>query len=385
MIQSKNNCIQVFPAGDDSVMRKLFIGPFYRQNAGTFLFLYVLFLGSFLFINYLGEMPASESFFWHFVLLIFMVTHQFMVVLFICLSAFYLFKTRIFVKSLLGQQSYGMLKESLGTLSGRRQWWCWFKVQLWLSLPLLIYALACLAMAVFYGRPLYGIVIIIFLLTGILTVASLNFYQLNRFPGQHVISLPTFGISWKRLNRTSLSPVLYAIKREPSALIITKVATILFSALMVYWQNEAALAIRQWWLSFLLVSSAHVVVVYKISLFMHLYCKDLEGLPLKPVPQFLFLVGKSFVLLLLPELLVLILTGYGGLGFIGISAEWSLLVFYHYFSAYLDFSLKALLKSGFLILCVAFVLVLYGLFAVVVVGYLVIAWFVFRRRYYCLP
>lgn len=385
MIQSKNNCIQVFPAGDDSVMRKLFIGPFYRQNAGTFLFLYVLFLGSFLFINYLGEMPASESFFWHFVLLIFMVTHQFMVVLFICLSAFYLFKTRIFVKSLLGQQSYGMLKESLGTLSGRRQWWCWFKVQLWLSLPLLIYALACLAMAVFYGRPLYGIVIIIFLLTGILTVASLNFYQLNRFPGQHVISLPTFGISWKRLNRISLSPVLYAIKREPSALIITKVATILFSALMVYWQNEAALAIRQWWLSFLLVSSAHVVVVYKISLFMHLYCKDLEGLPLKPVPQFLFLVGKSFVLLLLPELLVLILTGYGGLGFIGISAEWSLLVFYHYFSAYLDFSLKALLKSGFLILCVAFVLVLYGLFAVVVVGYLVIAWFVFRRRYYCLP
>jgi len=365
----------------DHVMRRLFVGPFYRQHAGTFLFLYVLFIGSFLFINYLGEIPASESFFWHFVLMIFMVTHQFMVVLFLTLACFYLVKTRLFIKELLTRAHFAFLQQSIATLSGTKQLWIWLKVQLWLSLPLLIYGLACLAMSLFKGLPVYGIVIMAFLFTGVVIATSLHARQLLRLPSERHYRL---AIRWQpQFNLTRWMVFIYSVSREFLALMITKGATILLTLLMIHWQREGEMSARQWWLSFLVVGSAHALLIFKTASFMEARFKDYWSLSSDPLRAFLFSIGRSYLLLLLPEFLILWIAGYGQFAVIGMGSEYCMLIFYHYFSGYLQFNLKALLKSSFLLLCVAFVLTLYGFFWLVIMAYLLIGYLLFRSKYYC--
>jgi len=368
--------------GTGVVLRKLFIGPFYKQHAGTFLFLYVLFLGSFMFINYLGKMSSSDSFFWHFILMIFMVTHQFMVMLFLVLAIFYLIKSRLFIKALLQLPAYGFLRDSLGAVPQKTQWWHWCKVQFFLSLPLLVYGLACLGMSLFKGVPLYGIVIMVFLIVGILVTCSLNYYDLLRVPKSKQVYKGSFiKVKW---NLTRWVAFMYATKRLTPALLITKFATIFFTLLMIHWQTEEVMTSRQWWLSFLLIGAAHVLLVFKTSLFMETHFNGVTGLPMGFMQGFFFAIGRSYSLLLLPELLILLVSGNFGYALIGCSSVFIMLFFYHYFAAYLGFNLKALLKSGFLLLCLAFVMTLYGIYGLVILGYLLIAVVLYGRRYYCL-
>lgn len=366
----------------DGVMRRLFVGPFYRQHAGTFLFLYVLFLGSFLFINYLGEIPASESFFWHFVLLIFMVTQQFMVILFLVLAGFYLLKTRLWIRRLLLQDDYAFLKQSLSVLPRKSQWWVWFKIEVWLSLPLLIYGLACLVMSLHEGVPIYGTVIVFFLLLLVTIVSCVNYRQLIHIPEAKNYRPITSRVP--KLNLTKWMIFAYGLVRELPALIITKSATILFTFLMIRWEGEAEMSLREWWLSFLLIGSAHALLAYRAAKFMESRFPDLWGLPVRQLRGFLFSTARSHLLILLPECLILLLAGYGWLALIGILSEWCILHFYYYFSAYLQFNLKAVLKAGFLLLSVGFLVTLYGFFWLVILGYFVTAYILFRIRYYCL-
>jgi hypothetical protein len=363
-------------------MRRLFVGPFYRQHAGTFLFLYVLFLGSFLFINYLGEIPASESFFWHFVLLIFMVTQQFMVILFLLLAGFYLLKTRLWIRRLLLQDDYAFLKQSLSVLPRKSQWWVWFKIEVWLSLPLLIYGLACLVMSLHEGVPIYGTVIVFFLLLLVTIVSCVNYRQLIHIPEAKNYRPITSRVP--KLNLTKWMIFAYGLVRELPALIITKSATILFTFLMIRWEGEAEMSLRDWWLSFLLIGSAHALLAYRAAKFMESRFPDLWGLPVRQLRGFLFSTARSHLLILLPECLILLLAGYGWLALIGILSEWCILHFYYYFSAYLQFNLKAVLKAGFLLLSVGFLVTLYGFFWLVILGYFVTAYILFRIRYYCL-
>lgn len=366
----------------DGVMRRLFVGPFYRQHAGTFLFLYVLFLGSFLFINYLGEIPASESFFWHFVLLIFMVTQQFMVILFLLLAGFYLLKTRLWIKRLLLQDDYAFLKQSLSVLPRKSQWWAWFKIEVWLSLPLLIYGLACLVMSLHEGVPIYGTVIVFFLLLLVTIVSCVNYRQLLHIPAAKNYRPITSRVP--KLNLTKWMIFAYGLVGELPALIITKSATILFTYLMIRWEGEAEMSRREWWLSFLLIGSAHALLAYRTAKFMESRFPDLWGLPVRQLRGFLFSTARSHLLILLPECLILLLAGYGWLALIGILSECCILHFYYYFSAYLQFNLKAVLKAGFLLLSVGFLVTLYGFFWLVILGYFVVAYMLFRIRYYCL-
>lgn len=363
-------------------MRKSLMAPFYKQHAGSFLFLFVLFLGSFMFINYLGKMSAADSFFWHFILMIFLVTHQFMVLLFLAISAGYMVKSRLFIKALLTESAYFFLKDSLGGLSKRRQWWKWFELQIALSLPLLIYGLACLAMAMIKGVVIYGIVITVSLMLGMIITASLNYRQLICLPETRKKLTGSFiKVRW---NLTRWMAFIYCIKRQGTALLMTKLATIVFTLLMVHWQREDVMTGRQWWLSFLLIGAGHVLIAFKLSLFMDVYCKDLRALPLGFGRSFLFSVMLCYLLLLLPELLILSGAGYPGYAAVGYFSEIILLFFFHYFSAYLEYELKSLLKAGFLLLCLAFVLTLYGLYWLVLTGYLVITLVLYGRRYYCL-
>lgn len=365
----------------NGLMRQLFIGPFYRQHAGTFLFLYVLFLGSFLFINYLGEIPASESFFWHFVLMIFMVTDQFMVMLFLGLSIFYLIKTRLFIKDLISQDAYVFLKESLATMPAKKQWWSWFKVEFLLSLPLFIYALACLLMSLFNGQPIFGIVIIVFLLAGTVLVTSLHCRQLMTLPPASKGRGRIFRKS--RWNLTKWSVLIYSATLQLPALIITKTATILITYLMIHWEAEEKMSSRAWWLSFLLIGASHALLAFRSARFMEEKLSDIRGLPLNEWQGFLFSIARSYLLLLLPECLILLFAGYGQMALIGLVSEFCILFFYHYFAAYLAFNLKSMLKTGFLLLCVAFVLILYGFYWLVVLLHILTAYGLYRSRYYC--
>ncbi|SEA55241.1 hypothetical protein SAMN05192529_12729 [Arachidicoccus rhizosphaerae] len=381
---SKYNTAQALDSrlGMDAFMRRLFMAPFYKQHAGSFLFLFVLFLGSFMFINYLGKMSSGDSFFWHFILLIFLVTHQFMVLLFLVVSAGYLIKSRLFVKGLMMSPAYYFLRDSLGSLNQKKQWWHWFKLQISLSLPLLIYGVACLIMSIFKGVVLYGMIITVFLILGMAVIASLNFRQLIRVP---CVKVPFVNSYIKvRWNQTMWMALMYCLKKERTALLLTKGGSVILALLMVHWQKEQIMTSRQWWLSFLLIGAAHVVLGFKTSLFMETRFKQLMGLQTGFIQGFLFSVLPCYMLLLLPELLIVAGGGYFHYAVTGYFSELILLFFYHYFSAYLEYELKALLKSGFLLLCVAFVLTLYGWFWLVLTGYFVISVALYGRRYFCL-
>lgn len=367
----------------DRVFYRIFVQSFFKQHAGLFLFLFMLFFSSFFYINYLGKMPAAESFFWHFILMITVISHQFMVMLFLGLAAFYSIKSMLFVWSVTRQPSSAFLLMSFAALPWTVQWRAWLRMQLGLTAPLWLYAFCCLIVAGIYHHLLYGLVIIFFLLLFTVIIACLNCARLLKL--KEGVSGQRF-IHWRVNSGMQIRLLLinYLLRKELVALVITKVISVTLLLVMRNWSMYEPLTPREWMLAILVISVAHLLISYKAAAFLSAALPIPGNLPIKKLTGFLF-PGWSYALLLLPELFLLLAATSWTFSVYGWIMTLSFLWLFHYLSTGSDYSLTRLLKLCFLLLCADYLLILYQLSWVILLFNFLIAYKLFHDQFHLNP
>jgi hypothetical protein len=142
-----------------------FIKPYYRQNSGLFLFIFIVLFGVF---------PPGQQFTFHYHLIIGMLETPVFFILVLLLWLIYAVKTVLFVTDLLRGPEYSFIN-LLYLLDSKRLYTKLLKLQIGLYLPVFLYALAIIIIAFYKGAFLLGLIVIFFNI-GICLMCSLFYY-----------------------------------------------------------------------------------------------------------------------------------------------------------------------------------------------------------------
>ena len=292
-----------------TLLNRLFVGPFYAENAGTFL---VVILLAF------GFMRAPE----HEALITAALGSPFLLVIVFILWGLYLLKTTAFIRQTLTAPEHLFLQTFWLVPTPMRRT-LWLAVQTALLLPIIAYAYWMLTIAIHLRQwtPFGAIVGVILIL--IATGAGLNDYRL-RHPNPDAYRLPHFTI---KLPYELFFPT-YWLRHEPLSLVLTKAFSGLLLAGVCRLYPTDDYDQRLLLIGLLLAVLGHSQVSGQLSTFERQYLLLLPNLPLawwQRLGRYALIYG----LIWLPELLILLrncpaavgidyvgwlwLTGWGGL------------------------------------------------------------------------
>lgn len=265
---------------------RVFVGPFYAKNAGTFL---VVILLAF------GFLSARE----HKALITATLGSPFLLVLVFVLWGLYLLKTTSFVRQELTEPEHLFL-QTFWLIPTPTRLTLWLAVQTALLFPIIAYAFWMVQIATTYQKwdALSTIIGYIAALTG--AGAALNDYRL-RHPSPDTFRLPHFSL---RLPYELFFPT-YWLRHEPLSFVLTKAFSGLLLAGVCRLYPTDDYDQRLLLIGLLLAILGHSRVGDQVSAFERQYLLLLPNLPLSWTQRF----GRyvlTYGLLWLPELLILL-------------------------------------------------------------------------------
>jgi hypothetical protein len=274
-----------------NVLNKVFIRSFYRQNAGFFFFLFLVFFG----IVAPSQQPA-----YHYALIRGILAAKGFLALVCVMWLIYALKVGRFVTQVLARPEYQFLYK-LNELSRIQRYWLLLKVQGMLFLPVWIYSLAITGVA-WYKRA-FGIALVVqvyIVLTCL--VAAARYHGRLEFPANSR-SRQTRQSTRRRVPFWSI--LLRFLYTENKALLAgVKITSCLILCQFLKQQRPDEYDLRMPYLVYSLALFGHGVFIYR--------CRKMETTELVcykclPVPlmgRFLQ-YGLFYFLLLLPEILIL--------------------------------------------------------------------------------
>ncbi|UFH53296.1 hypothetical protein [Spirosoma sp. KNUC1025] len=269
-----------------SFLNRIFVGPFYARNAGTFLVIVLLAF---------GFMRAIE----HKALITAALGSPFLLAIVFVLWALYLLKTTSFVRQELTAPEHLFL-QTFWLIPTPKRSALWLAIQTALLFPVIAYAYWMLTIAVDLQQwaPFWTIVLVILSLTG--TGAWMNDYRF-RHPSPDTFRLPHLAI---RLPYELFFPT-YWLRHEPLSLVLTKAFSGLLLAGVCRLYPTDDYDQRLLLIGLMLAILGHSQVGGQVSTFERKYMLFLPNLPLSWSQRF----GRyalTYGLIWLPELLILL-------------------------------------------------------------------------------
>lgn len=265
---------------------RVFVGPFYAQNAGTFLVIILLAFGFLSAVEHRALITAALG-------------SWFLLGIVFILWGSYLLKTIAFVWEQLTLSEHLFL-QTFWLVPTSKRYALWLAVQTALLLPVIAYAGWMVQIAVYYGRwdSLSAIVVVILGL--VITGAAMADYRL-RHPSPDSLRLPHLTV---KLSYELFFP-MYWLRHEPLSLVLTKAFSGLLLAGVCRLYPTDDYDQRLLLIGLLLAVLGHSQVGGQISGFERQYLLFLPNLPLSWAQRF----GRyalTYGLIWLPELLILI-------------------------------------------------------------------------------
>ncbi|MBN8821583.1 MULTISPECIES: hypothetical protein [unclassified Spirosoma] len=266
-------------------LNRIFVGPFYARNAGTFL---VIILLAF------GFLSARE----HKALITACLGSWFLLALVFVLWGFYLVKVSSFVRQELVAPEHLFL-QTLWLVPTPSRYALWLAIQIGLLAPVIAYGSWMIQLATVYEKwdSLTAIVAYLFCLIGV--GAYLNDYRL-RHPGPDTLRIPHLQL---KLPYELFFPV-YWLRHEPLSLVLTKAFSGLLLAGVCRLYPTDDYDQRLLLIGLLLAILGHAQVGGQVSAFEKKYLLLLPNLPFTWW-QRLVRYGLTYGLIWLPELLIL--------------------------------------------------------------------------------
>ncbi|GAB4029621.1 hypothetical protein [Spirosoma jeollabukense] len=265
---------------------RIFVGPFYAKNAGTFL---VILLLAF------GFLSARE----HKALITAALGSPFLLGIVFVLWGLYLLKTTSFVRQMLSAPEHLFL-QSFWLVPNVTRFTLWLAVQTALLFPVIAYAGWMVQLGITYQKWDSLSAIVVCVVSLVLTGATMNDYRL-RHPSPDTFRLPHLSI---RLPYELFFPT-YWLRYEPLSLVLTKAFSGLLLAGVCRLYPTDDYDQRLLLIGLMLAILGHSQVSGQVSAFERQYLLILPNLPLSWLQRF----GRyalTYGLIWLPEWLILL-------------------------------------------------------------------------------
>ena len=284
------------------ILVKSLIWPFYRQNAGQLVFIFILFFGA------VGELEGTQKytgplyqFHYQYALIVGMLSSRALFGLVLLAWFVYTEKCVRFVLSAWQQPDYSFLN-LLNRLSPKTTFRLLCQLQFLLFLPIGIYSLAIIGVAAYKGWYLSGLMVIGYMLLVCLLAVARYRYQW-RHPGRKswnwLPSLPGPIHYWKFL-------IEYLFRQHRLLLAGIKIVSCGLLYLSVLTLSENNYDLRMPTLLYGIGILGHSILVYKIRELEERALLFYRGLPVT-LPARLVQVGLLYGVLLIPEMVTLVL------------------------------------------------------------------------------
>lgn len=269
-------------------MNRSITAPFYRRNAGFFLFIFFLLFGlqpgfkQTLEFHYVMIEGISTSINFYFIALIIWVL--------------YTLKVIHFYNGCIKNKSYKFL-QNINASNPTNRFYQLFLMQLQLLFPVLFYGLAAIVVA-FINNHLRGGVAVTFTLISLSFITtSVIYFLLQKSKRKEMgISIPSF-----RLSNNLFTFLLKFIFNE-QFIILLILKTITFSCLYFFVKTDSQVfEERMLWLLYITSLIGHCIIVYRNYKFIETKMSFYRNLPVKPFQTLISLFGVYFILLI-PEI-----------------------------------------------------------------------------------
>lgn len=274
-----------------TILLKTLVKPYYRQNAGLFLFLFIVFFG----VVAPSQQPA-----YHYALILGMLETPVLFALVMLAWLLYGIKCSGWVTDALERPEYAFL-DQLARLDSRQSYRALLEVQLWLYLPVSVYSLAVTGVALYKGWYAPAIIVPGFVLLVCLAAAWQYDYSLHH-PGKSGIMRSSFRRKGRRPYWTMLMRYVYA---EEKALVAgIKLVSCGFLYLLLNGQDRADYDGRMAFLFYSFGLFGHGVLIYRLRKMEDEQLLFYRGLPI-PLFRRFGQYAILYLLVLAPEILVL--------------------------------------------------------------------------------
>lgn len=179
------------------ILFKSFVKPFYKENAGIFIFFFTVMFGI------IGKVDGAGLFEYHYSLITGMLKNGWFLLLVFFLWFLYVRKCFAFISNVLENPHYAFIYV-FNCLRKAKQFRLFFAVEVWLLMPVLVYSFFIVFIGVQQHFYLTVLFILVYLLLLCVAPALLHIYQLNN-------SYKKQRFSWKKVRKFSLVPPSYCL------------------------------------------------------------------------------------------------------------------------------------------------------------------------------
>lgn len=356
-------------------LSKIFTGSFYARNAAFFFLLFYFFF---------GIVPGDMLISYHTAMIKgFMGSVDFLLLV-LGIWLLYNAKCVLFVLKILSGRDALYLYDTLGVLDGVDKWRTWYRIHFSMYLPVLVYSVP--AIMIGWQQKHIGEVVSVVLFQLLMTVLPLPVYSRKM---QHPGTASVF-IRWQQaMNRRIRKPlwayyVYELLNGRFRSLFITKAVTA-FIIIVTYSLMEPPYELRFMLVGLLLVLLAHTVLIFNHRQFDDLKLSLLPQLPIPLWKRYLHTAFGYFVLLL-PEFIFLTVRTYQVAGladqllFMCISV--SMLLLWRKLLYFSKLDQDKYFRWVLISIVVALFMILAYWYWYVVIAAQVLAFVIFRLRYY---
>ncbi|WP_147204768.1 hypothetical protein [Segetibacter aerophilus] len=275
-----------------AILQKVLVNYFFRVNAGLFMFAFFVLFG----------LPYSVLAF-HYSLITGVVQSQTFLALVMVVWLLYNIKCVDYISKQLKHQHQSFLF-CLNCLPDKKNYLLQLYVQVQVYMPVLLYSIAIVAIALKQHHYLAAIEVILFNLMVLVLTPFLYLKVLQRKPLNYKgLAIPSLGLELRK--PYFLYPLYFLLKDRKQMLLITKI----FSLLLLYgfiqlYQPERA-DIRPVQLCLLITAAAHCAIVFEVRMFEDEYLQFSKNLPITLIGRF-FKSIALYLILLLPEMVFLL-------------------------------------------------------------------------------
>jgi hypothetical protein len=274
----------------DNILLRSITAPFYRRNAGLFLFVFFLLFGL--------QPNFKQTLEFHYDIINGITTSVSFFLIALAIWVFYACKTIHFLNGCFNNKAYDFL-QALNAISPGKRFRHLLILQLQLLSPVLCYCIAVVIIAVI-NHHIAGGIAVIFTMAGLcaFTTITTNFLLQKTKPA--FIKRTSASFSFLFPGNLFSFLLKFILNEQFIVFLLLKIVT--FSCLYFFAKTDAQVfEDRLLWLIYLTSLAAHSILIYRNHHFLETKMSFYRNLPVRPISTLLSLLGV-YIIVLLPEI-----------------------------------------------------------------------------------
>ena len=366
------------------VLTKIFSRGFYRANAGSLLFFFVVVVSYAIFITPAGTMSHETFQLYELIVMMTLISNPVAMSVIFLAWLLYTVKSWQYVTGQLIARENGFLYYSSTALSKCRQLRSWWWMQFVIALPITVYGLLSVVFGIVYHHYLLPFITLLYLFLLITGSAALYVWLANRLSaGTSAPITLRLPIRWKKpFFSLFLYHIIHKIKLGGLLTKIFSLFCLASGAYSLFSGNRHDTRVAA--LLVLTAVAGHLYLIYQEHRFEVMTLAFSRNFPYSRNRHFLYMTLR-YVLLFLPEIIFMAITAPSLMTVLLLAYAISVMLFFRTLLYWLGLNMNVYLPVVFAVYIALFWLIMYGCLWQSAGILLLLSYGLFYARYYKLP